>query len=105
MSSAQQTEPAAATSPKKRGRAPGATGTTTRAQRIAELEQKLAKLKSIETATARKTETRVKIITGGTVIAMMQDDPELKAKIVKALRQRVTRQNDKKVIDPWLATI
>jgi hypothetical protein len=70
----------------------------TRAQRIEEIKAQLGQLQARESTEHRKQDTRLKIIIGGTVLAAMGDDPQLAAVVKKLVSERVTRENDRKVI-------
>lgn len=74
------------------------------AQQLAAAEQKAARLRTEMSKKARKLDARQKIIVGGTVIAAMEADPELRAKIVTLLQQKVTRPLDKEAVAAWLST-
>lgn len=75
-----------------------------RKTRIAKLELQLAALRSAESKAERKRDTREKIIIGGTVKAVAATDPQLRRLLIKYLDERVTRPNDRKVIETWLPT-
>ncbi len=70
----------------------------TRAERIAQIKAQLSQLQARESTEHRKQDTRLKIIIGGTVLAAFNDDPQLAAVVKKLLNERVTRENDRKVI-------
>jgi hypothetical protein len=70
----------------------------TRAERIAEIKAQLGQLQARESTEHRKQDTRLKIILGATVLKAMIDDPQLAGVVKKLLNERVTRENDRKVI-------
>ena len=76
----------------------------TQAQQLAAAEAKAARLRAELSKDARKLDARQKIIIGGTVIAAMDADPELRAKVCGLLQQKVTRPLDKEAVAPWLST-
>jgi hypothetical protein len=76
----------------------------TKAQQLAAAEKKAARLRAEMSEAARKLDARQKIIIGGTVIAAMEADPELKARVCSLLQQNVTRPKDKEAVQPWLST-
>lgn len=51
----------------------------------------------------RAAEARRKIVIGGTVELVMQDDPAFRAKIIALLRQHVTRPLDIEAVAEWLS--
>jgi hypothetical protein len=77
----------------------------TPAQRIADLEaratalkNRAAQLKAQQKTAYRKEDARRKIIIGGAMLAEMQADADFRAVVLKILKQRVTRDIDKKTI-------
>jgi hypothetical protein len=70
----------------------------TRAERIAEIKAQLEQLQARESVDRRKQDTRCKIIIGATVLTALNDDPQLAAVVRKLVNERVTRENDRKVI-------
>ena len=75
----------------------------TPAQRIARHEQEIARLKTRVKKQSRQAETRGKIVIGGTVIAAMREDAELRARIAALLSEKVTRDIDKEAVAEWLS--
>ena len=73
-------------------------------QRIARQEVALARLRAQKVQRSRKLDTREKIIVGGTVLAAMREDADLRARVVQLLKSNVTRELDREVVAEWLAT-
>jgi hypothetical protein len=65
---------------------------------LGQLQARVTQLKALESTERRKQNTRLKIIFGETVLAAMGDDPQLASVVKKLLNERVTRENDRKVI-------
>jgi hypothetical protein len=76
------------------------TSRTTRTieQQIAEAEARLARLRT----QSRQLETGQKIILGGMVLAAAKHDPRIRAWVIKEAEKAVTREIDKKRLQPLL---
>jgi histone acetyltransferase (RNA polymerase elongator complex component) len=76
------------------------TSRTTRTieQQIAEVEARLARLRT----QSRQLETGQKIILGGMVLAAAKHDPRIRAWVIKEAEKAVTREIDKKRLQPLL---
>ena len=75
-------------------------------QRLAELEQrkaqilnKIARLRNVESAKARKRDTRRKILAGSWVLAEVETDPALSQRLRKGLDAFLERDGDREVWD------
>jgi hypothetical protein len=77
---------------------------TTLAQRLAAAEARTAQLRANFKKAARKLDARRKIIVGGTIMAAMENDAELRDRVLALLRERVTRPHDREAIAEWLST-
>ena len=69
------------------------------------IEQTRARLHQMEAKVAaaeRKADTVRKIVLGGTVMAAMETDPDLRGRIVALLREKVTRPRDREAVAQWL---
>ena len=73
-------------------------------QQLAATELRAARLRTDISQSRRKLDARRKIIIGATVMEMMQDDDELRAKVTARLHENVTRPHDREAIAPWLST-
>ena len=72
--------------------------TRTIEQQIAEAEARLARLRT----QSRQLENGQKIILGGMVLAAARHDPRIRAWVIKEAEKGVTRDVDKKRLDPLL---
>jgi len=72
--------------------------TRTIEQQIAEAEARLARLRTH----SRQLENGQKIILGGMVLAAARHDPRIRAWVIKEAEKGVTRDVDKKRLDPLL---
>ena len=82
----------------------------TTAEKLAELEKqaeelraKMQALKAREKEAERKADARRKIIVGGFVIAEAMSKPEAAAKLLRLIDAKVTRDPDKKAVEPLIA--
>ena len=73
-------------------------------QQLAAAEAKAARIRTALSRASRKLDARQKIIIGGTIIAAMDADPDLRAKVCSLLQQKVTRPLDKEAVAAWLST-
>ena len=73
-------------------------------QRIQRQRDALERLERLKAERSRKFDTRRKIVVGGTVIAAMADDAELRARVSELLRTSITRELDRQVVAEWLPT-
>lgn len=69
-----------------------------RAERAAQFRARAAELEALDKQERRKLDTRRKVIIGGMILAALDDDPELADRVRALLRNRVTRENDRKAI-------
>ncbi len=60
---------------------------TSRIERAAALRARAALLEQADRKAARDADTKRKIVVGGTVLAMMKDDPDLHGRVVHKLRE------------------
>jgi len=67
-------------------------------QQIAEAEAKLARLRT----QSRQLENGQKIILGGMLLAAARHDPKIRAWVIKEASKAVTREIDKKRLEPLL---
>ena len=74
-------------------------------QRIQRQRDALERLERLKAERSRKFDTRKKIVVGGTVIAAMEADAELRARVAELLARTVTRELDRQVVAEWLPTI
>lgn len=72
-------------------------------QRIQRQKDALARLQTMKSERSRKLDTRRKIIVGGTVIAAMEQDADLRGRVVALLQEKVTRELDREAVAEWLA--
>ena len=72
--------------------------TKTPAQQIATLEAKIARLREKD----RALENGQKIIIGGMMITLARKDPKAAQRLIELIEQNVTRDVDKKRIDPLI---
>ena len=67
-------------------------------QRKAAIERQIAAAESEAKATARKQDTRRKIVVGGAILAAIADSPGLAEMVKTVLAQRVTRAQDRAAV-------
>ena len=67
-------------------------------QQLANAELKANRLRAQLAENRRADDARRKIVIGGTMLAAMGDDEELRGKVLALLRERVTRPLDREVI-------
>ena len=72
-------------------------------ERKAALERQIAAAERQAKASARKWDTRRKIILGGAVLAAIETDPAVRQRVRALLAERVTRPNDRATIADLLA--
>ena len=72
-------------------------------QRLARIDAQKARILSSQKNESRRLADRRKIIVGATVINAMENDAELHARICALLDLNVTRDVDRKAIQPWLS--
>ena len=84
----------------------------TAAEKLAELEKqaealraKMQAIKAREKEAERKADTRRKIIVGGLLIAEALGKPEAAAKLLRLIDAKVTRDVDKKALEPLIAEL
>ena len=70
----------------------------TTSQKIAQLEDKIARLRKED----RALENGQKIIVGGIMITLAKKDPKAAQRLVELIEQNVTRDIDKKRIEPLI---
>jgi hypothetical protein len=70
----------------------------TTSQKIAQLEDKIARLRKED----RALENGQKIIVGGMMITLAKKDPKAAQRLVELIEQNVTRDIDKKRIEPLI---
>ena len=74
------------------------------AERIEQTRARLQQMEAKEQTSRRKSETREKIVIGGTVLAAMREDEGFRRQVVKMLEERVTRPADRTAVAQWLRT-
>ena len=70
----------------------------TTSQKIAQLEDKIARLRKED----RALENGQKIIVGGMMITLAKKDPKAAQRLVELIEQNITRDIDKKRIEPLI---
>jgi len=70
----------------------------TTSQKIAQLEDKIARLRKQD----RALENGQKIVIGGMMIALAKKDPKAAQRLIELIEQNVTRDIDKKRIEPLI---
>ena len=73
-------------------------------QQVERTRARLAQLEAQAATAARKRDTVRKIVVGGTILAAMEDDADLRGRVVALLRERVTRPRDREAVAAWLAS-
>lgn len=66
------------------------------------LDAQLRDLQARESSSARKLDTRRKIVLGGAVMAHSAHDPAFADAVTKALRSALTNERDKELLADWL---
>lgn len=73
----------------------------TTSQKIAQLEKKIALLREED----RKLENGQKIIIGGMMLTIARKDPKAAKRLLELLQENVTRDVDKKRLEPLIAEL
>ena len=71
------------------------------------IEQTRARLELMEAQAKeadRKAETVTKIVIGGTIMAAMAEDEDLRNRVAHILRERCTRPRDREAVKQWVRT-
>jgi type II secretory pathway component PulM len=73
-------------------------------ERITAARARLQQMEAQAAQAARKADTVRKIVVGGTVMAAMETDSELRNRVIAILHERVTRPRDREAVSQWLAS-
>ena len=72
--------------------------------KIAQQRARLEQLEALKKEADRKADTVSKIVIGGTVMAAMVDDEDLRNRVVSLLREKCTRPRDREAVKQWVDT-
>lgn len=75
----------------------------TDAQRIEQLQRRIASIKTRNTQRTRQMDTREKVVIGGAIIKAMRENEAFRWQVVALLQENVTRDTDREAIASWLA--
>ena len=73
-------------------------GRPTLQQQLAAAELRTNKLRAQLSEATRKADTRRKIVIGGTVLAAIEEDADLRGRVLALLREKVTRPLDREAV-------
>ncbi len=72
--------------------------------KIAQARARLEQMEARQRDADRKADTVTKIVVGGTIMAAMADDEDLRKRVVSILREKVTRPRDREAVKQWVDT-